>query len=544
MVKETKNLKEQIEAEKKRKFDLKQELAKVHRSNKKEKEPTKIVEKETQAKIDAVEYFKSLSDNQKKDFMKEVELKEVANSFPLYLKYVYGDYYKMTKFHSTLAMIGDKIVKGIEQGKRLMVCISVPPQLGKSTTITESLPAYFLGRNPDEGVIICSYNENYAEKFGNSNREKIRKYGKELFGIEVSPKMDTKTKIEINNRHGQMVSTGIFGEITGNKASLLIIDDPFKSNIESESKAYRDKVYEIVRQSCIPRLRPSGSAVVVIHTRWHEDDLIGRLINLDGVIYVNIPCVWDSSFGVDKLLGRKAGETICPELNYTPKWVDETRKIMGNRSFNALYQGKPYVDGGNIVQRNQIKIYESSQLPEKFDEVTLSADLTFGGMTKESDPNCISVWGRKGADHYLLKAIKKKDKSNWQKGMIRHLCSLYPIERKIIERKANGQAIIDDLCMEFSGVLPFDPKGDSKETRLIAVTYFFEAGNIWFPSEKVMPDVEKYIEELIKFPASAHDDFVDTLSQYLLNYKYRNGGKVLTDSGYTDISNALRGLTI
>ena len=207
MVKETKALKEQIEAEKKRKFDLKQELAKVHRSNKKEKEPTKIVEKETQAKIDAVEYFKSLSDNQKKDFMKEVELKEVANNFPKYLKYVYGDYYKMTKFHSRLAMIGDKIVKDIEKGKNIVVCISVPPQAGKTTTITESLPSYFLGRNPNEGVIVCSYNADFAEKFGNSNREKLRNHGKELFGIEISNEMDTKTKFMFKGKHGQMVST-------------------------------------------------------------------------------------------------------------------------------------------------------------------------------------------------------------------------------------------------------------------------------------------------------------------------------------------------
>lgn len=544
MVKETKALKEQIEAEKKRKFDLKQELAKVHRSSKKEKEPTKIVEKETQAKIDAVQYFKSLSDEQKKAFAKEVELKEVANSFPKYLKYVYGDYYKMTKFHSRLAMIGDKIVKDIEKGKNFVVCVSVPPQAGKSTTLTESLPSYFLGRNPNEGVIVCSYNADFAEKFGNSNREKLRNHGKELFGVEISNEMDTKTKFQFKEKYGQMVSTGIFGEITGNKASLIIIDDPFKSNVESESKVYRDKVYDIVKQSCETRLRPTGSALVIIHTRWHEDDLIGRYSKEEGVLYINIPCVWDSSFGIDKLLGRKAGEVFCPELGYTSEWAEKKRKSLGNRSFNALYQGKPYVDGGNIVQRNQIKTYESSQLPEKFDEITLSADLTFGGMSKDSDPNCISVWGRKGADHYLLKAVKKKDKSHWQKDMIRHLCSLYPIGRKIIERKANGQAIIDDLCTEFSGVLPFDPKGDSKESRLIAVTPFFEAGNIWFPSENVMPDVEKYIEELIKFPTSAHDDFVDTLSQYLLNYRHRNWGKVLTDSGYSSISDIFRGVRI
>lgn len=542
MVKETKTLKEQIEAEKKRKFDLKQELAKVHRSNKKEKEPTKIVEKETQAKIDAVEYFKSLSDNQKKDFMKEVELKEVANSFPKYLKYVYGDYYKMTKFHSRLAMIGDKIVKDIEQGKSITVCISVPPQAGKTTTITESLPSFFLGRNPNEGVIVCSYNADFAEKFGNSNREKLRNHGKELFGVEISNEMDTKTKFMFKGKHGQMVSTGIFGEITGNKASLIIIDDPFKSNVESESKVYRDKVYDIVKQSCETRLRPTGSALVIIHTRWHEDDLIGRYSKEDNVVYINIPCVWDSSFGIDKLLGRKSGEVFCPELGYTSEWAEKKRKSLGNRSFNALYQGKPYVDGGNIVNRDELRFYGTAELPTEFDDVTLSADLSLGGTSEQSDPTCISIWGRKGANHYLLRVINKKMGFNEQVNAMNRLVNDYPmVKKKIVEKKANGGAMLDMLGKQVNGLVPYDPKGSNKVSRLEAVTSFFEAGNIWFPNEKVMPNVEEFVEQLLKFPACAHDDFVDTLSQYLLNYECRSAGRVRTENSFALLSDAMRG---
>lgn len=542
MVKGTKELKEQIEAEKKRKFDLKQELAKVHRYNKKEKEPTKIVEKETQAKINAVEYFKSLSDNQKKDFMKEVELKEVANSFPKYLKYVYGDYYKMTKFHSRLAMIGDKIVKDIEKGKNFVVCVSVPPQAGKSTTLTESLPSYFLGRNPNEGVIVCSYNADFAEKFGNSNREKLRNHGKELFGIEISNEMDTKTKFMFKGKHGQMVSTGIFGEITGNKASLIIIDDPFKSNVESESKVYRDKVYDIVKQSCETRLRPTGSALVIIHTRWHEDDLIGRYSKEDGVVYINIPCVWDSSFGIDKLLGRKAGQVFCPELGYTSEWAEQKRKSLGNRSFNALYQGKPYVDGGNIVNRNELRFYGTAELPTDFDDVTLSADLSLGGTSEQSDPACISVWGRKGANHYLLSVINKKMGFNEQVNAMNRLVNDYPmINRKIVEKKANGGAMLDVLNKKVSRLIPYDPKGSDKVSRLKAVTSFFEAGNIYFPDEKVMPNIEEFVEQLLKFPSATHDDFVDTLSQYLLNYECRSAGRVRTESSFALLSDAMRG---
>ena len=888
----TKELREKIEKEKQRKFDIKQELAKFHKAKVKPREA------EVEAKIDVLDYFNSLSDSQKKDFAKETQLKEISDSFPKYLKYVYGDYYRMTKFHSRLAMIGDKIVKDIEQGKNIIVCISVPPQAGKgypidfpilttkgwknhgdlevgdyvyndkgeqvmvlgnqkpymhecvrvkfasgeehivtkehlwkvlleeenrrhrwekhtrvrkeyileaqelmnilpksrrspaiamneplyndekelpidpyvlglwlgdgisannlivvgdsdlanelanigdreeysvikrehnpsvsyiklgkvvnrehkndykneftkrlanlglknnkhipteyllasesqrwellkglmdtdgsvmkyrgtceycgvnkelcenvltllrslgikanlregnatingrfiskkyrvsfipnkgqvifglkrkqdridnkgtkdrgdkfryfitsiepvgerlvscisveggmylagkglipthnSTTLTESLPSYFLGRNPNEGVIVCSYNADFAEKFGDSNRQKLRKYGKDLFGVEISDSMDTKTKFMFEGYHGQMVSTGIFGEITGNKASLIIIDDPFKSNLESESKVYRDKVYDIVKQSCETRLRPKGSALVIIHTRWHEDDLIGRYSKEEGVIYINIPCVWDSSFGdKDTLLGRKVGEVFCPELGYTSEWAEKKRKSLGNRSFNALYQGKPYVDGGNIVTRDKLRFYDKAELPTEFDEITLSADLSLGGTSADSDPTCISVWGRKGANHYLIKVINKKMGFTEQQNSINRLCADYPtIQRKIVERKANGQALIETLNKNISGIIPYDPKGTSKVSRLEAVTSYFEAGNIWFPNEKVMPNVEEFVEQLLKFPACAHDDFVDTLSQYLLNYECKGQGKIVNDSTMVLLSKAIRG---
>jgi predicted phage terminase large subunit-like protein len=346
-------------------------------------------------------------------------------------------------------------------------------------------------------------------------------------------------------KHGQMVSTGIFGEITGNKASLIIIDDPFKSNVESESKIYRDKVYDIVKQSCETRLRPTGSALVIIHTRWHEDDLIGRYAREPRTIYINIPEVWDSSFGEDRWLGRKAGEPLCPELGETAQWVQDKLNSLGRKDFNALYQGKPYVDGGNIVQRDSIRFYERADLPTEFDDITLSADLSLGGTTDQSDPACISVWGRKGANHYLLNVVNKKMGLNEQIRSINHLCNSYPrIKRKIVEKKANGSAVIETIKNQVDGVIPYDPKGESKTSRLEAVTHFFEAGNIWFPSEKVMPNIEVFVEQLLKFPNATHDDFVDTLSQYLINYECRNGGKVLTDSCYADLSNALRGLTI
>ena len=129
---DTKTLKEKSEAEKKHKFDLKQELAKVHR--KKEKEPTKVVEKETQAKIDVLEFVASLPKDKQKAFVNSIKKDDVANDFALYLKYVYGDFYTMTRFHAYLCKVCNIIVKRVENGENIVVCISVPPQHGNKAT--------------------------------------------------------------------------------------------------------------------------------------------------------------------------------------------------------------------------------------------------------------------------------------------------------------------------------------------------------------------------------------------------------------------------
>ena len=125
------------------------------------------------------------------------------------------------------------------------------------------------------------------------------------------------------------------------------------------------------------------------------------------------------------------------------------------------------------------------------------------------------------------------------------ICGQYPqLKKKIIEEKAMGGPIIETLGREIGGFVPFNPKGVSKEARFNSITPYFEGGNIWFPDESLQPDIEDYVEQVLRFPNVGHDDFVDTISQYLLNYEYKYGGTILTDSVYTTLSNAIRGFKI
>lgn len=502
-------------------------------------EPSDTFLGEETKKENVLDLYQNMSPSEKAAFNKEIEKKKIRDNYALYLKYVYQDYI-FTKFHALICNICQSVVEKVENGKKVKICISVPPQHGKSMTVTETLPSWFIGRNPDLRCIVTAYNADVAEKFGNKNRQLIKNYGKEIFGVEISDSQDNKTLWDIDKHQGGMLATGILGGLTSNGGALVIVDDPFKNGEEANNQDLRDKVYDTFADSVATRARGKGNAIIVIHTRWHDDDLIGRLSKSGEWIVINIPCVWEK--GEDKLLHRKIGQTLCPELGFDSEWAMSMQKLLGPKKWNALYQGKPYIDGGNLIKRTSLKFYDEKTKPSVFDAVEMSCDLTFGGTKKTNDNVCIGVWGRVGGNHYLLKKVKKKMTFNETLEQLRILCANFPQARKkIVEAKANGMATIQTLNNEIGGFIEFNPGSKSKQERFENVIPLIESGNVYLPDETIDNTIEDDIDELLRFPNATHDDFVDMLSQYLLNYEYRYGGKVNPDSRFAMLSKAIRG---
>ena len=500
---------------------------------------TQSFDNEEKVKENVLELYQKMSPREKAAFDKELEKKKIRDNYSLYLKYVYKDYI-FTKFHALLANICQSVVEKIENNQKIKICISVPPQHGKSMTVTETLPSWFVGRNPDLRCIVTAYNADVAEKFGNKNRQLMKQYGEEIFGLSISDSQDNKTLWDIDKHQGGMLATGILGGLTSNGGALIIVDDPFKNGEDADNQDLRDKVYNTFADSVATRARGKGNAIIVIHTRWHDDDLIGRLEKSGEWVIINIPCVWEK--GIDKLLHRKIGETLCPELGFDSEWAMSMQKLLGARKWNALYQGKPYIDGGNLINRSAIKFYNEKTRPLTFDVMEMSCDLTFGNTKANGDNVCIGVWGRVGADHYLLKKVKKKMSFQETLKQLRILSSLYPQARKkIVEAKANGLATIETLNREIGGFVEFNPGAKSKKERFENVIPLFEAGNIYFPDESLDNTIDDDIEEMLRFPNATHDDFVDMVSQYLLNYEYRYSGKINTDSSLSLLAKAIRG---
>lgn len=389
-----------------------------------------------------------------------------------------------------------------------ILVLSIPPQHGKSMTITETLPSWYLGKFPTKRIIEASYSEDFAQLFGRRNLRKIEQFGKELFNIEKG-KIANNTEFELSNGIGGMISRGILSGVTGRPADLMIIDDPVKNRQEADSKIYRDRIWAEWNDSFKSRLS-FGAKVIIIQTRWHEDDFAGRIIkNEKHVTVINLKCEADDN----DPLGRKPGEALCPEIGKGNEWLKDFKSTFttkeGNRTWNALYQGSPTPDDGNIFKRKWFRYYK--ELPT-LPYMLISVDATFKDK-EDNDFVSIQVWGKKNAEFYLIDRVKEHLGFTETLNVIRQLRNKYKKSSAIlIEDKANGSAIIQVLQREFSGVVPINPEG-GKIARANAVSASIESGNVYLPEKADW--LYDYINELVAFPNAEHDDDVDCTTQAL-----------------------------
>lgn len=458
----------------------------------------------------------------------EAERELARRHYRDYVEYVHHGHY--THFRHTELVC--ETLQSIADGEQLSILIEMPPRHGKSMTVTESFPSYYLGRNPDKRVIAAAYSDGLATKFGRLNRNKFNEFSHELFQVRLSDSNAATKDWGVQDRRGGMIATGIGGSITGQGADLMIIDDPIKNMKEASSQTIRDNIWDEWEATLSTRLH-DGASLIVIMTRWHEDDLIGRLLKRSPRkwIRLRLPAIAEDE---NDLLGREIGEPLCPELGYDEHWAEEKKREVGSRTWASLYQQRPSPAGGSIFKREWIKYYvrtaeqkkewglsdEVAVLPIHFDKMAQSWDCTFKD-SETSDFVAGGVWGRKKAQYFLFDIDHRRMGFADTMKAIRAMSDKWPNARsKYIEDKANGTAIIEMLKDEISGIVPVNPDG-GKEARANAVSPLFEAGNVYLPHPNMCPWVEDLVEELVSFPNAAHDDLVDMTTQ-ALNQLYTN----------------------
>jgi predicted phage terminase large subunit-like protein len=392
--------------------------------------------------------------------------------------------------------IAEKL-EAVERGEIDRLMIFMPPRHGKSELASRRFPAWFMGRNPDKQIIAASYNSDLASDFGREVRNiiKTNEFSR-LFNVKLAE--DSRAAGRWNtDAGGAYVAAGVGTAVTGRGAHILLIDDPVKDREEAESELRRETIWNWYTSTAYTRLMPGG-AVILIQTRWHEDDLGGRLLEAEGNggdqwVKVNLPALHD-------------GKALWPE-RYDVDALKRIKAAIGPRDFEALYQQNPTPDDGTFFLRDWFKRHDD---PPKLGHVYITSDYA---VTEDGgDWTAHLVWNYHEDTLTLIDGWTGQTSADvW----IEELLRLFKQHRPLCYFGEAGvivKAVKPMLTRRMNELRVFSrtewiPSISDKPTRARAFQARAAMGKVSLPRSDLG---EKVLTQLLSFPAGKHDDLVDT----------------------------------
>lgn len=408
------------------------------------------------------------------------------------------------------------------------IIITMPPRHLKSRTVSETFPSWFMAKDPTRHVIATSYSADLGVKFGAKNKEKFESLGKDFFGVELSTETKSKSPWE-TSLGARFLGTGIGGSVTGFGADLLIIDDPFKNRQEADSALIRQNVWNEWEDTLKTRLQ-GVKMVIVIHTRWHDDDLIGRLLTEDqdknDWLLVNLPAECENP-DVD-LLERKKGEPLWPENGYDSTFFDSVRAQ--KRTFSALYQQRPVIDGGNLFKTVYYKYFDiQGDVLVLFDGLKTRryrkhecwSFQTIDTALKEKETSDFTGMGHfiitPDFDVLIMDIFNERLEVPKQPEAIVSYRTRWGANFQVVEEKQSG-IFLEQAFRKTNIPLRTIGAHKDKVARCFEILTYYERGKVYHYVK--MPNLVAFEDQLAKFPNVKHDDIVDVVA---------HAGKYLSD---------------
>lgn len=405
------------------------------------------------------------------------------------------------------AIIADAL-EGVAEGRISRLMIEAPPRHTKSELSSRRFPAWYLGNYPDKQLITSTYSGEFAQDFGRDVRQIIADERFSTLFPQVSLAPDSTAKGRWHTNHGGVyVAVGVGGPITGRGAHVALIDDPFKNRQEAESEVIRERVWHWYTSTLRTRLMPGG-AIVLVMTRWHEDDLAGRLLEAaknggEEWTVIRLPALADD---IDDPLGRQFGEALWPEWYPEPE-LQKIRNAIGPRDWLALYQQRPTAEEGDFFRREWLRDYRDA--PARM-TVYMTGDfaVTEGG----GDFTELAVWGVDSLDNvYALDWWSGQASADrWMAEFIRLVKRWEPVgfvgEGGPIRRSV--EPFLADAMRHARAytVLHWLPASADKPSNARAFQALCANGRIYWPATEW---AERVKDQLLRFPGGKYDDAVD-----------------------------------
>ena len=432
--------------------------------------------------------------------------------------------YKVGRHHRILA---DQLM-ALEDGSKDRVCVNIPPRHGKSQLVSIFYPAWFLGRNPDKKVMMVSHTTDLAVDFGRKVRNliSIDAY-KEIFP-EVALTVDSNSAGRWNtNFGGEYFACGIGSALAGRGADLLLVDDPHsEQDVINGNFSVFDKAYEWFTFGARTRLMPGGR-VAIVQTRWHMDDLTGRVTNdmvknplSDQYEIVEFPAILDA----EDADGKPIQKPLWPEF-FDLAALERTKASMPAFQWNSQYQQQPTSEAASIVKREWWNIWPNDT-PPAVEYVIMSLDAA-AEKHNRADYTALTTWGvfynenENAHQLILMDSIKKRLEFPELKTLAMEEYNKWEPDSFIVEKKSSGTALYQEMRRMGLPVQEYTPHrgtGD-KLARLNSVADIIASGLVWVPATRW---ADELVEEVAGFPFMSNDDLVDSTVMALL--RFRQGG--------------------